>query len=64
MSDPTADIQVATAYLLQTSYLVGVFYQSLKDQNLPDSLIEGLVRDWHMVAMEAEEFIDRDEDDA
>lgn len=51
MSDEMAQM---TSYLMQTAYLVGVFYQALKDQGLPDSLIESIVRDWHSLAIEAD----------
>lgn len=44
-------VQAAAAMLMQTAYLVGSFYQALKDQNLPDSLIESLVQDWHVCAV-------------
>jgi hypothetical protein len=63
VSDPTSEIQVATTYLLQTAYLVGVYYQSLKDQGLPDTLIEGIVRDWHLVAIDVDDVIEFDVDE-
>jgi len=56
VNDPAAEIQVAASYLMQTAYLVGMFYQALKDQGLPDDLIHGIVRDWHNASIEAEEF--------
>ena len=58
MSD---DMDAATSYLMQTAYLVGVFYQALKDQGLPDSLIESIVRDWHAFAIEVDADFSTDE---
>lgn len=63
--DPEAveGVHTAGAMLLQTAYLVGVFYQALKDQGLPDGLIESLVRDWHYVAVSEAEWTEVVEED-
>lgn len=61
--NPMNQIEEAAATLAQSAYLVGVFYQALKDQRLPDALVEGIVRDWHYAMMEVEEWSEEEAED-
>jgi len=60
--NPTNHIEEAAATLAQSAYLVGVFYQALRDQRLPDVLIDGIVRDWHYAMLELEDWSEEVED--
>jgi hypothetical protein len=47
------EIDEMASALAQSAYLVGVFYGALRDQRLPDTLIESIVRDWHYAMVTA-----------
>lgn len=52
--NPAEHVEEQAAELARSAYLIGVFHAALKDQRLPDALVDAIVRDWHYATLNEE----------